>query len=102
MFPGELMINSLFWMLFGVLQMFVIAGIYAWASTIEQVVSKWKVAVLYTIFALFLLTIGGGFTLAGEYESQAGWYFIGFLGTPLIISFAIAVKLFYFKEAKPA
>ncbi len=102
MFPGELMINSLFWMIFGVMQMIIIAAIYTWASSIEKVVKKWKVAILYAIFAMFLLTIGGGFTLAGEYESQAGWYFIGFLGTPIILSFAIAVRLLYFREAKPA
>ncbi len=102
MFPGELMINSLFWMVFGVIQIAIIGAMYAWAMGVEKVVTKWKIAVLYTIFALFLLTIGGGFTLAGEYESQAGWYFIGFLGTPLIIAFAVAVKFMYFKDVKPA
>ncbi len=100
MFPGELMINSLFWMLFGIAQIFVITGIYAWIEHIGKKAIWWQVSILYTIFAMFLLTIGGGFTLAGEYESQAGWYFIGFIGTPLIITFAIAVKMFYFRQAK--
>ncbi len=98
MFPGVNMLNSLFWMIFGVMQILIIAGAYTWLKEKGKQVAWWQMGILYGTFAMFLLTIGGGFTLAGEYESQAGWYFIGFLGVPLILVFAIALKLFVFKK----
>ena len=98
MFPGVTMINSLFWMIFGALQILVIAGAYSWIQHLNKKIKVWQMAILYGIFASICLTIGGGFTLAGEYESQAGWYFIGFLGVPLVIALAIAIKLILFRK----
>ncbi len=98
MFPGVNMLNSLFWMVFGAMQILIIAGAYAWLKEKGKKVAWWQMTILYGIFATFLLTIGGGFTLAGEYESQAGWYFIGILGVPVILAFAIALKLFVFRK----
>lgn len=98
MFPGAIMINSLFWMIFGALQIFIIASLCAWVKHMGKPVKYWQIGILYSMFALFCITVGGGFTLAGEFESQAGWYFIGFLGVPLVISFVVALKLFYFRK----
>lgn len=36
----------------------------------------------------------------GEYESQGGWYFIGYLGVPHVIAMAILLKRFVFKKAR--
>ncbi len=98
MFPGVNMLNSLFWMVFGAMQILIIAGLYVWAKGYNKNIKSWQIAIIYGLFAIFCLTVGGGFTLAGEYESQAGWYFIGILGVPVILSFAIALKLFVFKK----
>ncbi len=98
MFPGAVMINSLYWMVFGIAQILIIAGGYAWLKSANKSVKPWQMAILYGTFASFLLVIGGGFTLAGEYESQAGWYFIGFLGVPHILAFALFLRLFVFKK----
>lgn len=98
MFPNATMLHSLFWMIFGALQILVILGIIAWAKHFGTRLKYWQTAIIYGLFATICLTIGGGFTLAGEYESQAGWYFIGFLGVPQLLALIIAVKFFMFPK----
>ncbi len=97
MFPGVVIIDSLSWMILGALQILIIAGAYAWIQYLGKTIKVWQMAILYGIFVTFCITIGGGSTLVGEYETQGGMYFIGFLGVPIILAFAIAVKLFLFK-----
>ncbi len=94
MFPGVNILDSIFWMFFGCMQIVIIASAYIWLQDYGKKILWWQMTILYSIFAMFCLTIGGGFTLAGEYESQAGWYFIGILGVPLILTFALAVRFF--------
>lgn len=96
MFPGVVMLDSLFWMIFGAMQILVFLGARAWLDHYGKKVSFWKLLLMYVSFACLCLTVSGGFTLMGEYESIAGWYFIGTLGVPQIIVFALLVKLFVF------
>lgn len=98
MFPGSTMINSLFWMILGAMQILIIASGYAWIKHLGKTIKNWQMAILYILFALICLTIGAGFTLAGEYESQAGWYFIGFLGLPQLIIFVFLINRFVFSK----
>ncbi len=102
MFPGTTISNYVFWMAMGALQILVIAGAYAWFHSYGKKVRWWQMLLMYLCFASFCLVIAGGFTLMGEYESRAGWYFIGVLGLPPIIVEAILVKLFLMKKKSGA
>lgn len=100
MFPESTMLNYLFWMGMGALQVLVVAGAYAWLKHYKKHVSWWQMGLLYGGFLSFCLVVAGGTTLMGEYETHGGFYFIGFLGVPHIIIMALLVKLFVLKKAK--
>ncbi len=100
MFPGSTMLNYLFWMAMGAMQVIIVLGARAWLEDAGQKVAWWKMTLMYGCFVSFCAVVAGGFTLAGEYESRAGWLFIGFLGVPHIIAGAAMLKLFVFKKAK--
>ncbi|MBU2646561.1 hypothetical protein KKI24_17770 [bacterium] len=99
MFPGTTILNYLFWMGMGMMQILVIAGAYEWLKHFKKSVQWWQMVLIYGCFISFSLVVAGGFTLMGEYESQGGWYFIGYLGLPHVIAMAILLKLFVFKKA---
>ena len=96
MFPDSTMLNSVFWMAFGCLQVLVVAGAYAWLARGGKRVRWWQMALMYGGFAAFCVVVAGGFTLMGEYESVAGWYFIGVLGLPVIVVLTALVRFFVF------
>lgn len=98
MFPGTTMLNYLFWMILGVLQMLLVVGAYDWLKSYNKNVAWWQMVLMYGCFLSACLVVGGGFTLIGEYESRGGWYFIGFLGLPHVIIATLLVKLFVFRE----
>lgn len=100
MFPGTTISDYLFWMVLGALQVLVVAGAYEWLKSYGKKVSWWQMALMYGCFVSTCLVIAGGFTLMGEYESVAGWYFIGFLGVPHVIVATALVKLFVFKKVR--
>lgn len=101
MFPGSVIIDSLFWMILGALQILILLGARAWLDHYRKKVAFWKLLLMYLSFVGLCLTVAGGFTLMGEYESSAGWYFIGTLTVPQIIVFALLFKLFILGR-KPA
>lgn len=98
MFPGTTMLNYLFWMAMGMLQVLVVAGAYEWLRYYHKRVAWWQMTLMYGCFLSFALVLAGGCTLAGEYETHGGLYFIGFLGLPHIIIMAVLLKLFVFKR----
>ena len=98
MFPGTTILNYLFWMAMGAMQVTIVIGARAWLEDTGRKVPWWQMALMYGCFLSFTAVVAGGFTLAGEFESRAGWYFIGFLGVPHIIAGAGMVKLFVFKK----
>ncbi len=100
MFPGTTILNYLFWMAMGLIQALVVAGAYEWLRSFNRTVAWWQIGLIYGCFLSFCTVIAGGFTLMGEFESRAGWYFIGFLGLPHVIAMAVLVKLFVFKKLK--
>lgn len=100
MFPESTMLNYLFWMVMGAMQVLVILGAQAWFASFNRQVAWWQLALMYGCFFSLCAVIAGGFTLMGEYESIAGWYFIGVLSLPHIIAGAFMFKLFVLK--KPA
>ena len=98
MFPGTTILNYLFWMAMGLIQALVIAGAYEWLTHYWKAVAWWQMALIYGCFLSFCTVVAGGFTLMGEYESSAGWYFIGFLGLPHIVAMAALLKVFVFRK----
>ncbi|MCG8531332.1 MAG: hypothetical protein MI749_11770 [Desulfovibrionales bacterium] len=99
MFPGTTMLDYIFWMVMGALQVVVVVGIKEWLASYGKNVSWWLVMLIYMAFASFCSVVAGGFTLIGEYESIAGWYFIGVLGLPVVICTAIGLRLFVMKKS---
>jgi len=99
MFPESTMLDYLFWMALGALQVLVAMGTHAWLKSYNKNVKWWQSAIIYMAFLAFCTVIAGGFTLMGEYESIAGWYFMGVLGLPTIIGAAIAFRLFIMKKS---
>jgi hypothetical protein len=100
MFPGTTILNYLFWMAMGLIQALVVAGAYEWLRFYQKSVTWWQMALIYGCFLSLCTIVAGGFTLMGEFESQGGWYFIGFLGVPHIIAMAVLLKLFVFKKVQ--
>ncbi|SEA71490.1 hypothetical protein SAMN05660420_02931 [Desulfuromusa kysingii] len=98
MFPGTTILNYLFWMAIGMLQVLIVVGAYEWLKRYDKKVSWWQMVLMYGCFASFCLTIAGGATLSGEFETRGGLFFIGFLGVPHIIVGAIMARLFIFKK----
>ncbi|NDV19470.1 hypothetical protein GO013_08575 [Pseudodesulfovibrio sp. JC047] len=99
MFPGTTMLDYIFWMVMGALQVLVVMGLVAWLKHYGRKVIWWQVGLFYLGFASLCGVIAGGTTLMGEYESIAGWYFIGVLGLPVVICLAIAFRLFVMRKA---
>ncbi|MFI3270607.1 MAG: hypothetical protein R3Y11_00805 [Pseudomonadota bacterium] len=98
MFQGSTILGYVFWMVMGALQVLVIMGIVDLLRSAGKKVVWWKVGILYFSFATLCGTIAGGTTLMGEYESIAGWYFIGVLGIPVAIGMAIVARLFVLQK----
>jgi|GEM_PF-3084770 len=97
--PNSTIVQYLSWMAMGALQVLVIQGGLAWAKERNIPMTWWKTALVYGWFASLVLTIAGGFTLHGELEGNAGWYFIGVLGVGQLIAGLAMVKLLLFRKA---
>ncbi|SCY68092.1 hypothetical protein [Desulfoluna spongiiphila] len=98
MFPGSTILNYLFWMVMGAMQVIIILSANTWLKESGRQVPWWQTLLMYGCFLSFCAVVAGGFTLAGEYERRAGFYFIGFLGLPHIIAGTVMLKLFVFKK----
>ncbi len=98
MFQGTTILGYLFWMLLGALQVIIVMWIKSLLENSGRGAPWWKVGILYFSFACFCGVIAGGTTLMGEYESIAGWYFIGVLGIPVAIGTAFVYRLFVLKK----
>ncbi|WP_305372613.1 hypothetical protein [Photobacterium leiognathi] len=99
MFPQSTVLDPLFWMAFGALQVLVFAGANQWAKQFKLGMNWWKWTLVGGWWASIVLTVAGAFTLLGENEGLAGWYFLGFAGTGLIIGGAVLLRVLI--ELKP-
>ena len=86
MFPQDTILGPLFWIVLGLIYALVIAGASIWFKDLGFKMNWWKWLVAGTWFALLSLTIGAGFTLIGEDEFKAGYYFLGVFGMICLIS----------------
>ncbi len=99
MYPDGTVLNYLFWMIIGALQVLVWQGVRAWSRSFNPNVKWWQVTLLYGCVLSFCVVIFAGFTLKGEREGAAGWYMIGFFGVLHVIAGAILARLFLFRKA---
>jgi len=85
MFPYSTILNPIFWILMGVLYTVFVISIRYWAKDfgLNMTITKWIVSAFWFLF--LNLTIAGAFTLFGEDEQRAGFYFLGFFGVITII-----------------
>ncbi|GLO63519.1 hypothetical protein MACH09_40270 [Vibrio sp. MACH09] len=100
MFPQSTLLDPLFWMLLGALQVLVFAGANKWAEQFNLGMNWWKWLIAGGWWFSLLLTIAGAFTLLGENEGLAGWYFLGFVGSVLIILGAMLLRIFIYLKTK--
>ncbi len=99
MYPDGTVVNYLFWMAVGALQILIYKGVHEWASDFNKEIKWWQTALLYGCFLSLCVVIFAGFTLKGEYEGNAGWYMIGFFGSLHVIAGAILARLFLVRKA---
>ncbi|WDP84660.1 MAG: hypothetical protein HUN05_05465 [Desulfobacter sp.] len=100
MFPNSTILNYLFWMLMGMLQIPVFMGMRQWALDKKKTVKWWQLVLMYGCFASLCLVLAGGMTLAGEYETRAGFYFIGFLGVAHVVAGTVMARLFVYTKPR--
>lgn len=100
MFPQSTILDPIFWMVLGALQVLVFVGARVWAKELGIPMNWWKWGVTAIWYLSFMLTIAGAFTLLGENEGNAGWYFLGFVGTILIVLGAIWGRVLLVLKAK--
>ena len=100
MFPQSTILDPLFWMLLGAIQVMVFAGANQLAKEHQLGMNWWKWALAGGWWFSFVLTIAGAFTLLGENEGNAGWFFLGFAGTLLVIGGAVLLKVFLMLKPK--
>ncbi|WP_067516427.1 hypothetical protein [Endozoicomonas ascidiicola] len=93
MFPQSTMLDPLFWMLLGALQVLVFMGANEWAKLYQLGMNWWKWALAGGWWFTLTLTVAGAFTLLGENEGNAGWYFLGFVGAFVIVAGAVLMKV---------
>ncbi|MEN6442105.1 MAG: hypothetical protein ABFD97_26380 [Syntrophobacter sp.] len=97
MYPDGTVINYLFWMAIGALQVLIYKGVDEWAKDFNKSIKWWQTALLYGCVLSFFVVVFAGFTLKGECEGHAGWYMIGVFGSMHIIAGAVLVRLFLVK-----
>ena len=99
MFPQATLLDPLFWMVMGAIQLHLFQNARYWAAEFKLNMNPAKWLLVGGWWASFLLTIAGAFTLLGENEGNAGWYFLGVVGTALVIAgFAIARLLIWLRD----
>ncbi|WP_375749715.1 hypothetical protein [Vibrio sp. HN007] len=93
MFPQSTILDPIFWMVLGAAQMFIYQSAKLWAEDFDLRMNWWKWTLVMGWWFSLILTIAGAFTLLGENEGNAGWYFLGFVGTALVIGGAVLLKV---------
>ncbi len=75
MFPQSTILGPLFWIVIGLLYAFTFYSARIWFRDIGIKMTMVKWLLIAVFFILVNLSIGGGFTLIGEDEKNAGIYF---------------------------
>ncbi len=92
MFTNSTILNPLFWMILGALNLIFIISLRYWFQDLQIRVSKIQWAALIVYWAILNITIAGGFTLIGENETKAGMRFLAFFSIPILLSGAVIAR----------
>ncbi len=85
MFPHSTILGPLFWIGMGLLYALIIVGARIWAQDLGLKMTWWKWLLTAIWYILLSVSISGAFTLFGENESRAGYYFLGIFVTITVI-----------------
>lgn len=85
MFPHSTILGPTFWIAMGLLYAFLIYSASIWFKDLGIKMNKRRWALLAFYFLFINITVGGAFTLIGEDEPRAGYYFLGIFGVLCII-----------------
>lgn len=90
MFPHSTILGPLFWIIMGLIYALVIAGAKIWAKDLGLKMTWWKWLLTALWFTMLSTSLAGAFTLFGEDETRAGYYFLGFF---MVINIILGVGL---------
>ena len=77
MFPNSTILGPVFWIVMGLLYALIILSANYWAKDLKLNMKWWKWLLLSFWYAGLSISIAGSFTLFGEGENRAGYYFLG-------------------------
>ena len=69
--------RPLFWIVMGMIYALIIAGARVWAQDLGLSMTWWKWALSAMWYCFLSFSVASGFTLMGEKEPKAGYYFLG-------------------------
>ncbi len=98
MFPHATILGPLFWIVMGLLYALLILGARIWFKDLGYQMNWWKWFITACWFIFLSVTIAGGFTLFGENEMKAGYYFLGLFGMISVISGVGVWRLLSYKK----
>ena len=98
MFPQSTILGPLFWIVMGLLYAFLILGARVWFKDLGFQMYWWKWLITAFWFTFLSITVAGGFTLFGENEIKAGYYFLGLFGMVSIVSGVGIWRLLSYKK----
>ena len=78
-------LRPLFWIAMGLIYALAIAGARVWAQDLGLQMTWWKWLLAALWYLMLSVGLAGGFTLMGEKEPRAGYYFLGLVLIGMII-----------------
>jgi hypothetical protein len=85
MFAYSTILRPIFWVVMGLIYGLMIAGAPALAQDLGLNMTWWKWLLAAIWYVMLSVGLAGGFTLMGEREPKAGYYFLGLVLTLMII-----------------
>ena len=77
MFPNATILGPLFWIIMGLIYALIILSAKIWAEDLKLKMLWWKWVLVSLWYVIVSICIAGAFTLFGEDELKAGYYFLG-------------------------
>lgn len=78
MFPNATILGPLFWIIMGLIYALMILSTRVWAEDLNLKMTWWKWLLVSAWYVLLSLCVAAAFTLFGEDEPRAAYYFLGF------------------------
>jgi hypothetical protein len=77
MFLYSPFLRPIFWIAMGLICVLAFAGASVWAQDLGLYMTWWKWVLTALWYCIVSIGVAVGFTLIGEKEPRAGWYFLG-------------------------